>query len=228
MFRNLNLSLKIAAALGIMLLLMIASNIYLISRLIDLKDRIDETNNTLIPALSMISEINNNTINFRLNQLQLGSAKSNTEIGYYFTANDSLSGSINTIVEKCLRDDLLGKYERKLNRFATNWKKYLDYNSIYEGLVLHNPDSASSLLNGEPKYYYGLISKELSSLAQYSKEESIYVSKLAADSYQETLDIVINMILLTFITSFLIGLLIITDIKRPPLKVLLKWQTIWL
>jgi serine phosphatase RsbU (regulator of sigma subunit) len=233
-FRNLKIGTKQMIGFGLILIIMAGVNIFSIKKMATLKSEIDEVSKNWLPRAIALSDLNLNTTNLRLNQLQHAfasdEAQKQTQAEIMIALLDSINKNIDVYEKLKGESERRNLYSEEEKRFYTEfnqvWEEYQDLSFIFFQLSLDNAtQEAVDLLNGEAQNVFNNISTILEQLISVNKKDALEASHRAETTYQSTRDITIILLIVTillsvFITTFLVRYITI------PLKHLVQAATI--
>ena len=137
-FENLKLATKQGIAFGFILFIMAGTTVFSLVEMSRLKDEIDKVNANWLPSVISIAEINLNTSEYRISELQ----HAFTHYGHKMQEQEQIMLAIKAMVDK--KQDIyepLMVYpeERKLySDFREKWKRYLELHEQFMRLSRQN------------------------------------------------------------------------------------------
>ena len=180
-FKNLKLSKKQLLGFGAILIIMAAANMFSIRNMRSIKSEIDEVTSNWLPRGIAISDINKNTTNLRLNQLQHAMATdeeskqllSEVMIGLIDKINENLDTYEKLKTESESRN-LYSDEERKLyNEFDNKWERYQELSFTFFALSRDNRRRAAvDLLNGEARQVFNDFGNDLEELVKVNQVDA--------------------------------------------------------
>jgi serine phosphatase RsbU (regulator of sigma subunit) len=232
-FKNLKFGSKQMVGFGLILMIMAGVNIFSVQKMATLKAEIDEVSSSWLPRAIALSDLNLNTTNLRLNQLQHAFATDETqklEQGRILSALlDSINKNIDTYEE--LKKDsenrnLYSEEERKFySEFDQKWEAYQDLSFTFFRLSLNNEtEAAVDLLNGEAQTVFNHITAILDQLVSVNKKDALDAARRAEITYRSTRTITLILLIATILFSVFIATVLVRIITIP-LKQLLKAAT---
>jgi serine phosphatase RsbU (regulator of sigma subunit) len=223
-FRNLKLGTKQMVFFGIILIIMAIVNIFSINKMATLRTEIDEVSKNWLPRAIALSDLNLNTTNLRLNQLQHAFASDEVQKQEQAELMIALLDRINEnldIYEKLKGEsekrDLYSEEEKRFYiEFNQAWEEYQDLSFTFFQLSLDNSTQAAvDLLNTEARNVFGDISILLEQLISVNKKDALDASMRAEKTYQSTRDITIILLIVTLIISVFITTFLVRFITIP-------------
>lgn len=223
-FKDLKLGTKQSVGFGFILAIMAGVNIFSLNKMATLKDEIDEVTTNWLPRAIAISDINLNTSDLRLNQLQhafaTAEAKKQVQANIMITLTDKISDNLNTYLQlktSSEKRNLYSEEERKLySEFDRKWERYLDLSFMFLDLSLNNENQkAIDLLNGDARKVFSDFSKDLEELVRITKKDSYAAAKRAEITFGSTRNIIISLLIGTILLSVFMAVGLVRFITVP-------------
>ena len=214
-FRDLKLGVKQAIGFGFVLAIMAGANIFSIRKMAAIQAEIDEITTDRLPRVIAISDLNLNTADLRINQLQ-----------HAFTADtiakqqqeevmirliDKINDNIDTYERLQTESEERGSYseeERQLYAdFDRKWETYYDLSfEFFDLLKERKTAQAIALLNGKAQNVFTEVSAELVKLVEVNKRDSYEAAQRAELTYRSTRNITIILLIATILVSAFIAI----------------------
>ncbi len=223
-FRNLKLGTKQGFGFGIILIIMAGTNFYAMYTMGTLKAQIDEVSTNWLPRAVAISDINLNTSNLRLNQLQYAFAtdegskqmQSETMITLIDKINENMD-TYETLKTESERRNLYSDEERRLHdEFEDKWDDYQGLSFTFFALSRDGKtQEAIDLLNSEARQLYVDFGKDLEGLVTVNKTDAFDAATRAEITFSSTRKIVNSLFIVTILLSSFIAVGLVRFITVP-------------
>lgn len=209
---------------AIVLLMMAGSHVYSARKMATLKAEIDEVTKNWLPRALAISDINLNTSNLRIIQLQYAFANDETGKQQRAITMISLLDEINENLDtyehlKASSEErhLYSENERTLySEFDQKWDQYQDLSLTIFKLIRNNKNEAAvALLNGAAQEVFSDMSADLSGLVSVNKQDSFEAAKRADLTYHSTHRMTISLYVFTLLLSVFIAAGLVRFITVP-------------
>ncbi len=223
-FRNLKLAHKQYIGFDFILLVMVIVSIYAINRMAILRDQIDEVSNNWLPRALAISDINKNTSDLRINQLQYAFAEDqagkDAQAEMIYPLIDRINDNRNTyetLRESSEKSGLYSDEERQLyEAFDEKWDEYQEVSIDFFLLARNNKiPEALSVLNADGRDIFMAMSKSLEDLIEVNKKDAFNASKNAQKTYQDTKRVAIFLLITTIVLALVFTSVLIRYITVP-------------
>jgi len=223
-FKNLKLGTKQIIGFGLILVIMAVANIFSIWKMATLKAEIDEVSMNWLPRAVVISDINLNTANLRLNQLQYAFTLDETQKQIQADILISLLDKINENID--IYEELKNESEKRnlfsleekrfYKEFNSKWEEYQDLSFTFFMLSRDNDiPAAVDLLNGEAQTVFDNITTILENLVNVNKKDALDAAKRAEITYQSARNITIILLIVTIILSVFTATFLMRFITVP-------------
>jgi signal transduction histidine kinase len=212
--KNLKLGAKQAIGFGLILAIMAGAHAFSTRKMAAIKAEIDEVTANRLPRAIAISDLNLNTANLRINQLQhaftTNAAAKQQQTLMMIKLIDEINGNRDTYEQlkteaearKCYSEEeheLYVEFDRK-------WDAYQDLSfAFFELLQDNNTLEAIALLNGEAQSVFNDFSADLTKLVSVNKKDSYEAAKRAEITYQSTHKITSTLLVTTILLSAFIA-----------------------
>lgn len=223
-FKNLKLSNKQLLGFGAILIIMTAANMFSIRNMRSIKSEIDEVTSNWLPRGIAISDINKNTTNLRLNQLQHAMATdeeskqllSEVMIGLIDKINENLDTYEKLKTESESRN-LYSDEERKLyNEFDNKWERYQELSFTFFALSRDNRRRAAvDLLNGEARQVFNDFGNDLEELVKVNQVDAHKAALRAEEKFYSARAITLALLIISTILSIVIAWILVHYITNP-------------
>jgi len=209
-FRDLKLGAKQAIGFGFILVIMAGANFFSIRKMAAIKAEIDEVTANRLPRAIAISDLNLNTADLRLNQLQhaftTNAAAKQRQKNMMIELIDKINENIDSYERLKTAAEARQSYseaERQLyNDFDQNWGTYQDLSlAFFDLLDDDKAQEAMALLNGEAQNVFKDFSANLVELVNVNKKDSYEAAQRAEITYRSTRKITTVLFISTIIVS---------------------------
>ena len=223
-FRDLKLGTKQIIGFGCILLIMAGVNVFSIHKMTQLKIEIDEISRNWLPRALAISDINKNTTDFRIKQLQYAFAVDPGEQETYKTLMISYIDQIekNRNTYEALKSDsearnLYSDSERALyDQFERQLDRYLDLSISHLMLSRENEnEEAVALLNDEASDVFNQLSATLLELVNVNKDDAQEAAVRAEETHHASRVIITSLLIATIVLSIFIAGMLVRYIAEP-------------
>lgn len=223
-FRDMKLGTKQMAGFSIILLFMAVVNILSYNKMATIKSEIDEVTTNWLPRAIAISEINLNTSNLRLNQLQhafaTDEAQKNQQVDIMIKLIDKIIENHDTYEElkgNSEKKNLYSEQERIIySDFEQKWEEYNELGYEFVRLSIDKKNrQAIDLLNGEARQVFNDFSADLNDLVNINKKEAFDAAKRAGITYNSAHKILVSLFIITIIISVFIAVGLVRYITVP-------------
>jgi len=223
-FRNLKLGTKQMIGFGLILAIMAGVNIFSINRMATIKFDMDQVTTNWLPRAIAVSDINLNTSDLRLNQLQHAVTSDDAKRQLQSVAMIELIEKINenrdtyeNLTKHSEEQDLHSEQEHELyDNFDQKWDTYQGLS--LEFFQLSRSDSrqkALALLDDEARDVFYDFSEDLVELVNISKRDALAAATRAENTFVSIQRIFITLLVVTIILSIAIALLLVRLITIP-------------
>ncbi len=212
-FKDLKLGAKQAIGFGLILAFMAGANFFSIRKMAAIKAEIDEVTANRLPRALAISDLNLNTADLRINQLQhaftTDAAAQQQRKKQMIQLIDQINGNIDTYerlrTESEARQFYTEEERRLYAEFDRKWGEYQDLSfTFFDLLDGHKTREALALLNEEAQHVFKDFSTDLVKLVDVNKKDSYEAAKRAEITYQSTRNITtILMIVAILVSAFI-------------------------
>lgn len=223
-FENLKLGSKQLLGFSAILIIMAAVTIFSIRNMRAIKNEIDEVTSNWLPRGNAISDININTTNLRLNQLQHAMATdeetkqqlSEIMIDLIDKINDNLD-TYERLKAESQKRGLYSDEERRLfDEFDSKWERYQELSFNFFMLSRDNKRTqAVKLLNGEARQVFNDFGGVLEELVKVNQEDAFQAAQRANITFASTRNITVVLLLVTSLLSILIAWILVRYITHP-------------
>ncbi|OQX27573.1 MAG: hypothetical protein BWK80_04665 [Desulfobacteraceae bacterium IS3] len=215
-FKNLKLATKQGLAFGFILVIMAGVTVFSLLKMSALKDEIDRVNTKRLPGVIAVSEINFNTSEYRINEMQ----HALTYYGYKMREQEQMMLDLKTKIEKnqdVYQPLITSPEEQQLySEFQEKWTRYLEMHEQFMKLSRDSKDEeALTLLNEEAYKLFRDFSANLEGLVKLNKEASFEAARRAEQTYRSTRTVTMILLALTVLMSTLITLVLVRTITVP-------------
>ncbi len=213
-FRDFKLGAKQMIGFGVILVLMASAFLFSIYRMRAIKAEIDEVTKNRLPRVLAIAEINLNTLNLRINQLEYAAATDvqdkQAQIAAMIKFVERITTNMTTYdslrVEAQPQNSDMREEDSLYVAFDRKWENYYYQSLDFFDLLRNNQmQEALALLNGEARQTFEALSADLTRLAQINKEESIQAAQRADQTYRSTFGVNSTLLLGTIFISIVIA-----------------------
>ncbi len=189
-------------------------HVYSARKMAEIKAEIDEVTASWLPRAVAISDINFNTANLRIIQLQhafvTDAARKQKLAITMISLLDEINETRDTyemLKASSEKRKLYSENEDKLySEFDQQWDRYQDLSLTIFQLIRENEHAAAvALLNGEAQDVFNDLSADLSELVSINKQDSFDAAKRADMTYQSTHRIMISLYIFTLLLSVFIA-----------------------
>ncbi len=215
-FKNLKLATKQGLAFGFILIIMTGVTVFSLLKMSALKDEIDRVNTRRLPGVIAVSEINFNTSEYRINEMQ----HALTYYGYKMREQEQMMLTLKLKIEKnqeIYQPLITSPEEQQLYaEFQEKWGRYLEMHEQFMKLSRDSKDEeALTLLNEEAYKLFRDFSTNLEGLVKLNKEASFEAARRAEETYRSTRTVTTVLLALTVLMSTLITLVLVRTITVP-------------
>lgn len=222
--RDLKIGAKQRIGFGIILVIMAAVNIYAIQRMLNIKTEIDEVSHNWLPRAVAISDLNLNTAELRIQQLQHVLASDETEklqlAGRMIELIDEINKNRDTFEQ--LSDTAGGEqtYSEEQRRFYRSfddkWDEYQSQSLRFFALLQQNQRTeAIELLTGDAQAVFRSFSADLVRLVNANKNDSFAAAARADKTFRSTRNLMIILLIVTILLTSGIANALIRFITIP-------------
>ncbi len=199
-------------------------HVYSARKMAEIKAEIDEVTASWLPRAIAISDINFNTANLRIIQLQhafvTDAARKEKLAITMISLLDEINENRDTYeMLKASSEErhLYSENERTLySEFVQKWDQYQDLSLTILKLISNNENEAAiALLNGEAQEVFNDLSADLIELVSVNKQDSFDAAKRADMTYQSAHKIMISLYIFTILLSVFIAAGLARSIIRP-------------
>lgn len=221
---DLSLGTKQKIGFGIVLLLMAVVNIFTIFQMTSLKSEIDEVSNNRLPRAIAIADLNYNTAQLRINQLEhvyifdeegkrrqaLETINLIDDINRNLDIYDSLKKEAEKIDLYPPREDML------YQDFDDRWDEYQSLSFEFFELSNNNDkQEAIDLLNGRAQIIFSEMGTLLHSLVDMNETESFEASLRAGRTVRSTFNIIVLLLIITIVAAIIITNKLVGNVIAP-------------
>jgi len=215
-FKNLKLATKQGLAFGFILVIMAGVTVFSLLKMSALKDEIDRVNTKRLPGVIAVSEINFNTSEYRINEMQ----HALTYYGYKMREQEQMMLGLKTKIEKnqeVYQPLITSPEEQTLySEFQEKWGRYLEMHEQFMKLSRDSKDEeALTLLNEEAYKLFRDFSANLEGLVKLNKEASFEAARRAEETYRSARTVTTVLLAMTVLMSTLITLVLVRTITIP-------------
>jgi two-component system NtrC family sensor kinase len=223
-FRNLKLAKKQLLGFGAILIIMAAANMFSIRNMRAIKNEIDEVTSNWLPRGIAISDINKNTTNLRLNQLQHAMATDEETKQLLSEAMVDLIDKINENLdtyEKLKTEsesrNLYSNEERGLfAEFDSKWERYQELSFTFFALSRDNKRQAAvDLLNGEARQVFNDFGNDLEKLVKVNQDDAHKAAHRAEERFYSARAITLALLIISTLLSVFIAWILVRYITNP-------------
>ncbi len=213
-FKDVKLGAKQALSLGLILAIMAGANIFSIRKMAAIQAEIDEATANRLPRALAIADLNLNTANLRINQLQLAfttdAEAQQQQKETMIELIDEINGNRDTYEQLKTASEARQAYsegERKLYmEFDRKWDEYQAQSLVFLNLRRDNKTAeAIALLNGAAQEVFAGFSADLVKLVDVNKKDSYEAAERAELTYQSTRNITTALLIVTILVSAFIA-----------------------
>lgn len=206
------------------LLIMTAANVFSIRNMRAIKNEIDEVTSNWLPRGIAISDININTTNLRLNQLQHATAtneESKQQLSeLMIELIDKINENLDTYEKLKTESENRSLYsdeERKLyTEFDHKWERYQELSFTFFALSRENKRKAAvELLNGEARQVFNDFGNDLEALVKVNQEDAHKAAQRAEERFYSARTITLILLIITTILSIVIAWILVRYITNP-------------
>lgn len=223
-FKNLKLGKKQLLGFGAILIIMAAANMFSIRNMRAIKSEIDEVTSNWLPRGIAISDINKNTTNLRLNQLQHAMATdeeskqllSKIMIELIDKINENLD-TYEKLKTESESKNLYSDEERRLfNEFDIKWERYQELSFNFFALSRENKRQAAvQLLNGEAREVFSDFGDDLEELVMVNQEDARKAALRAEERFHSARTITLLLLIISTLLSIFIAWILVRYITNP-------------
>ncbi len=213
-FKDLNLGVKQAIGIGLILAFMAGANFFSIRKMAAIKAEIDEVTANRLPRALAISDLNLNTADLRINQLQhaftTDTAAQQQRKKEMIQLIDKINGNIDTYERLKTESEARQFYSEEERRlyadFDRKWGEYQDLSFTFFDLLDGNKTrEALALLNEEAQHVFKDFSTDLVKLVDINKKDSYEAAKRTEITYQSTRSITTVLMIVAILVSAFIA-----------------------
>ncbi|MBI4854879.1 MAG: MCP four helix bundle domain-containing protein, partial [Acidobacteria bacterium] len=215
-FNDLKISSKLLFGFSFVVLLVVALGTFSIWQLKQVNDKSTEIADNWLPSVIRVSDMNTNTSDFRIAELQHVSSLTQEEMSGYEKNMKEVENKFNEndqAYDKLISSDK----ERDIYKvFKSKWESYLvEHDKILELSRQNKNDEAKALLRGKSQTLFDEASAKLIELVELNKKGGVDASAEGDVLYYYARILVIAALLATIILSILIALFISSVIAKP-------------
>ncbi len=219
MFSNLKISLKILFSFGTVLLLTTFLGLFSIFQLARINQTSTDMETNWMPSIRAVSDMNTNTSDFRVNELQHILSVDEKEMAHY----EKEMGNVTTDFEKNLAEyrGLISSPEEKrlFESFTRSWDQYLSEHKKILSLSRANKNNeAKALIRGDSQKYFDETSKTLVKLVDLNVDGGKAASKHGDELYATSRLAVIGVLIATLGLGALLAFFLTRSITGPTRK----------
>jgi len=223
-FRDLKLSRKQGIGFSLILLVMASASLYSIQNMATIRDEIDAVSTNWLPRIIAISDVNQSTLELRINQLQhafaTDEARKQERSAIMISLIDSINAHLDIYaglrIESQQRDLYSVEEERLYGLFDEKWEEYQDLS--FEFFRLSRDEqalAAANLLNREAGSAFDEFSEALSQLVSVIKNDAFRAAARAEETYQATRAVSVILLSLTVLLSGVVAFVLVRYITVP-------------
>lgn len=223
-FRNLKLGAKQFVGFGIILILMTGLNYFLIQRMQSFQSDIKEVSHNWLPRAVAVSDINRNTSDLRILQLQHAftedektkQSQSALMINLIDKINENLD-IYQSLKQEAESQSLYSEQEKAFfEGFDEDWETYQDLIfTFFELTGAGYRKQAVTLLNGEAKEVFDAVSARLEQLVELTKKDSNAAAKRAEEAFLRAKRTAYTLLLVTIVISVFLAMGLVNLITVP-------------
>ncbi len=214
--KNLKIGTKYIISFSIILIIMTGVNAFSLAEITALKNRVDIIISKWMQSAIAISDLNVNTSNLRINQLQHAYTTDETSKR---ELEQNMIGLIDKIIENqdTYEPLLTDPTEIALYReFEEKWERYNELGYQFLDLSLSNENLlAVELLNDEARNVFDDFSNDLKNLVVINHDNSLETSTNVERIYNRHHFIITTLLVATFIFSAIIAIVLVRHITVP-------------
>ena len=223
-FRDLKLSRKQGIGFGFILLVMASVSVYSIGNMAIIRDEIDEVSTNWLPRIIAISNVRQNTLELRINQLQHAfatdearkQARSASMIALVDSINAHLDAYASLRIESQQRDLYSVEEEQLYGRFDEKWEEYQDLSFEFFRLSRDNQaEAAAQLLNSDARLAFDGFSDALSKLVGVIQSDAFSAAARAEETYQSTRNVSVTLLAFTILLSGALAFILVRYVTVP-------------
>jgi signal transduction histidine kinase len=203
---DLQLKKKLAIAFTVVMLILVAVNVFTILRMSAIRDDVDNVTSDWLPSALAIAAINSNTSDLRIAQLQYLHASSDSVQTRLAEVMISLIDRINLnrdafepLISTDQERELYARFDERWEAYINVWFEYLSVSASGD-----TPE-ASRLLNVDAQRVFGEMSAVLEELVLVNQASSFEAAQRAEETFRNTRRVARTVLGITFIIAILIA-----------------------
>jgi signal transduction histidine kinase len=203
---------------------MASVSVYSIQNMAIIRDEIDEVSNNWLPRIIAISDVRQNTLELRINQLQYAfatdqarkQARSASMIALIDSINSHLDVYAALRIESQERDLYSAEEEQFYGRFDEKWEEYQDLSFEFFRLSRdHQAEAAAQLLNSDARLAFDEFSAALSELVGVIQNDAFSAASRAEETYQSTRTVSVTLLAVTILLSGALAFILVRYVTVP-------------
>ncbi len=215
-FNNLKIASKLLVGFGLLIVLMIVLGVFSIVRLRDVNDLSTEIETNWLPSCVTVSDMNTNTSDFRVSELQHILSTDTKDMDKYEKDMAQVLTNFNKNDEK-YKKLISSDEERKIYEdFSAKWKSYLEEHNKIVTLSRENKnEEAKALIRGNSQKYFDEASDKLLALIDLNSKGAIDASKRGDVLYDNSRLLIISLLVGAVLVGMVAGFFISNAISKP-------------
>ncbi|MBI4853656.1 MAG: MCP four helix bundle domain-containing protein, partial [Acidobacteria bacterium] len=215
-FNNLKISSKLIFGFGILTLLLVVLGLFSTWQLKQVNDKSAEISTNWLPSVTFTSDMNTNTSDFRIAELQHILSLTEEEMSGY-EKNMAQAMNVFNKNDEAYQKLISSDQERQIyNAFKDKWNEYLKEHDKIIALSRQNKnDEAKALIRGRSQQLFDEFSANLLKLVELNKKGGEDASTASTELYNNSRTLIIGLLAIAITMSILIGYIISNAIARP-------------
>ncbi len=215
-FNNLKISSKLILGFGTLAVIMIILGVVSITQLAVVNDKSSEIADNWLPSVTYASDMNTNTSDFRIAELQHISSLNTDEMANY---EKNMTETMNNFNKNTSAYEPLPKDDNEKNLykdFQEKWKAYLvEHDKLIELSRQNKNDEAKALLRGKSQQLFDQASAKLTDIIALNKAGGEKASKEGDVIYANIRLLILGVLIASVIFAMFIAYFISGVISRP-------------
>lgn len=214
--KNMKLASKQAFAFSFILVIMVSVNIFSLYKMSSIKKDIDMVTINHMPGVVAISEINAQTANFRITQLQHAAAPTPNEKKIHEQTMNRIKKTIQKS-QNSYEPLIINEEEQVLfDEIVEKWNTYLEIDKQFlEYSRSDFSEKAVQILNDEAKVIFDELTSELQALLKINKKQSFMSAQRAEKTFESTRLVMVILLVVAMLISILMTLILVRNIIQP-------------
>ena len=222
-YQDLKFRTKQTIGFGLILTLLALVIVYSLREMTALQTELDRISANWLPRTIALADLNTNTSNLRINQLQYITASDEEARELVREAMITFIGRITEnydtyeqLKDEAIREELVSVQERALFAdFDREWETYQDLSFLLLEYSEGDAAAALTLLNGESQIVFQEVRETVNNLVEVNKADAIGASRRAEQQFQSTRRIIRGVVVFTLALSILIAGILVRVVTEP-------------